>query len=305
MKSGNRKWPLFLDRGTRITLTVFLSTITFGSAQEWRAVEVKTSKIADSIYFMEGILGFGGGNVTVSIGGDGVLLVDNMYDWMMPKLKKAVAEITDKKIEIAINSHFHGDHIQGNKNLKEGGTLVIGHKNLFKRLAAYSSTKPQILDLLPTITFSEHLEIHFNGETVEMIHYPNCHTDNDIIIFFKESKVLHLGDIFFQGMFPAVYTSSGGNIKQLILSLEDILTRFPKDCKVVPGHGRVSTMQELGEYLDMLKKSVQIVENGIKSGKSLEEMVADKVLMEYDDLGNGGAQTTEEYLAMLYGLLKQ
>ncbi len=294
-----------MDKGTRITLTVFFLTITFGSAQEWRAVEVKTSKIADSIYFMEGILGFGGGNVTVSIGGDGVLLVDNMYDWMMPKLKKAIAEITDKKIEIAINSHFHGDHIQGNKSLKEGGTLVIGHKNLFERLAAYSSTKPQILDLLPTITFSDHLEIHFNGESVEMIHYPNSHTDNDVVVFFKESKVLHLGDIFFQGMFPAVYTSSGGNIKQLILSLEDILTRFPKDCKVVPGHGRVSTMQELGEYLNMLKKSTQIVENGIKSEKSLEEMIADKVLMEYDDLGNGGAQTTEEYLTMLYGLLTQ
>jgi len=201
-----------------------------------------------------------------------------------------------------LNTHFHGDHIQGNKNF-ERSAVIVAQENVRKHLIANNKESAPTLDMLPTVTFADRLTINFNGEEVQMIHFPNGHTDGDSIVYFTRSKVLHLGDMFFFEMFPAVYSEGGGNIRQLVRSLDQILGNIPADAKVVPGHGRLATMEDLKNYVAMLKETISIVDANIKQGKSLDQMQKEKVLAKYDALGAGGAQTTEQYLAMLYKLL--
>jgi len=138
-----------------------------------------------------------------------------------------------------------------------------------------------------------------------MIHLPNGHTDADLVVYFTESKVAHLGDMFFFGMFPGIYVQSGGNIKQLVINLEKAIKEISSDSKIIPGHGSLATVKDLTDYISMLKETISIVEAGIKAGKTLELMTKEKVLQKYDTLGSGGAQTTDQYLAMVYKLLSQ
>ena len=266
------------------------------------AISVRITKAAANVFLLDCVDGFGGGNVAASIGDDGILLVDDMYAAMGPKLLAALKTVSAGPVKIVLNTHFHGDHIQGNKNF-ERSAVIVAQENVRKRLIANNKESAPTLDMLPTVTFADRLTINFNGEEVQMIHFPTGHTDGDSIVYFTRSKVLHLGDMFFFEMFPAVYSEGGGNIRQLVRSLDQILANIPADAKVVPGHGRLATMEDLKNYVAMLKETISIVDANIKQGKSLDQMQKEKVLAKYDALGAGGAQTTEQYLAMLYKLL--
>jgi glyoxylase-like metal-dependent hydrolase (beta-lactamase superfamily II) len=277
--------------------------VTSSAAQDkLDTVNVRAAKASGNVYFLDCTGGFGGGNVAASVGDDGILLVDDMYAAMGPKLISTLKTLSDKPVRIVLNTHFHGDHIQGNKNF-HNNAVIIGHENIAKRLIAANKGTTPTLDYVPSVTFADGISLNFNGEEIQMIHFPNSHTDGDSIVYFTKSKVLHLGDMFFFGMFPAVYTQGGGDIRQLVRSIEKIVADFPADTKVIPGHGDLATMQDLKNYLAMLTETIGIVESGIKAGKSLDQMQKEKVLAKYDPLGSGGAQTTEQYLTMLYDLL--
>jgi glyoxylase-like metal-dependent hydrolase (beta-lactamase superfamily II) len=267
------------------------------------SITVRAAKAAGNVYFLECAGGFGGGNVAASIGDDGMLLVDDMYAVIAPKLIAALKTLSDKPVKIVLNTHFHGDHIQANRVFRDTA-VIIGQENVAKRLIAANKDSAPTARYVPMVTFSDRITLNFNGEEIQMVHFANSHTDSDSIIYFTKSKVLHLGDMFFFGMFPAVYTQGGGDIRQLVRSLDKIVADFPADAKVIPGHGELATMQDLKNYLAMLKETIAIVDVGIKSGKTLDQMQKEKVLAKYDALGSGGAQTTDQYLAMLYGLLK-
>lgn len=287
----------------KLFVLVFLSCLVPVLAQDNPdLITVRAAKASGSVYFLDCTGGFGGGNVAASVGDDGVLLVDDMYAVIAPKLIAVLKTLSDKPVKIVLNTHFHGDHIQGNKVFRESA-VIIGQENVAKRLIAANKDATPTLQYVPAVTFSDRITLNFNGEEIQMIHFPNSHTDSDSIVYFTKSKVLHLGDMFFFGMFPAVYTQGGGDIRQLVRSLEKIVTDFPADTKVIPGHGDLATMQDLKNYLAMLKETIGIVEAAIKQGKTLEQMQKEKVLLKYDALGSGGAQTTDQYLAMLYKLL--
>lgn len=262
------------------------------------SISVRIAKIEGNTYFLDCVNGFGGGNVTASIGDEGILIADDMFANMHDKLETALKTISNKPVRIVLNSHFHGDHIQGNTNYSSNA-IIIAHDNTRQRLI--KGNKPS--SMLPAVTFSDSLTIHFNGEDIRLLHFLDCHTDGDAVVYFTKSKVLHLGDMFFFEMFPAVYTEGGGNIKKLVVALDKILLDFPADAHVVPGHGNLATMKDLANYVAMLKETINIVETNVAAGKTLEQMKAAKVLAKYDALGSGGAQTTDQYLAMLYKLL--
>lgn len=284
-------------------IAVLLFCVTAATAQDKpNSITVKISKAAGNIYFLECVGGFGGGNVAASIGDDGILLVDDMFAAMKPQIDAALKTISDKPVRIVLNSHFHGDHIQGNKNFGRSA-IIIAHENVRKRLIANNKESAPTLDMLPTVTYNDRITVNFNGEEARVTHFPNSHTDGDSVVYFPTSKVLHLGDMFFFEMFPAVYTEGGGNIRQLIVSLEKIVADTPADAMIIPGHGRLATLQDLKNYLAMLKDTIAIVDAKIREGKTLDEMKAEKVLAKYDVLGSGGAQTTDQYLAMLFKLL--
>jgi cyclase len=268
------------------------------------SINTRIAKIDGNLYFIDCVNGFGGGNITASIGDDGILLADDMYAVMTGKLRTSLSTISTKPVRIVLNSHFHGDHIQGNFNFQKSA-VIIAHENVSKRLIKNNSESAPANAMMPFVTFADSLTLHFNGEDIRMIHFPNSHTDGDAAIYFTKSKVLHLGDMFFFGMFPAVYSEGGGNIKQLVVSLEKLLLQIPSDAHVVPGHGDLATMKDLADYVAMLKETIGIVETNIRNGKTPEQMKTEKVLAKYNALGNGGAQTTDQYLAMLYKLLTE
>lgn len=296
---------MFFFMKTRTILVLMISmtcAMAYGQNEEYDKITIRTIPAGGSVYFMDCVDGFGGGNVLASVGSDGILLVDNMFAIMAPKLKSSLKQIADAPVKIVVNTHFHGDHIQGNMVFRESATIVA-HENTAKQLIR-TNTKDRPTDkLMPMIKVKDRTNMFFNGEEIQLIHCPNSHTDGDLAVYFTKSKVLHLGDMFFFKMFPAVYTNGGGNLKGLIASLDKILVEFPAEAKVVPGHGDLATMKDLADYVTMLKETTSIVEKGIKSGKTMEQLTNDKVLAKYDALGEGGAQTTDQYLEMLYKLL--
>lgn len=265
-------------------------------------IQVKMEKVSGNVHYLYCINGFGGGNVAASIGDDGILLVDNMYAKMSQQILQTLSAASAKPVRIIVNSHFHRDHIEGNSMFRDK-SLIIAHENVAKRLIKNNKETAPTAALIPTITFHDTMSIRFNGEQVKLIHFPNSHTDGDVAVYFTGSKTLHLGDMFFSGMFPAVYAEGGGNIRGLILSLEKIMEIIPADAMVIPGHGEIATMKGLASYIAMLRETVAIVDQCIKEGKTLEQATAQKVLAKYDALGQGGAQTTDQYLKMLYTLL--
>jgi glyoxylase-like metal-dependent hydrolase (beta-lactamase superfamily II) len=302
------KWVIEFQTNTRgitqmhkLILLLLLGTASVLAQDDLTKVTVRVTKAAGNVYFLDCDGGFGGGNVAASVGDDGILMVDDMFAVMAPKIQAALKTVSDKPVKIILNTHFHGDHIQGNRAFRNQA-VIIGQENIAKRIMA-AKDYPRMADLLPQVTFYDRISLIFNGEEVQMIHFTNSHTDSDSIVYFTKSKVLHLGDMFFFGMFPAVYTEGGGNIRQLVRSLSEIVTEYPPETKVVPGHGSLATMQDLKNYLNMIKDTIGIVDGKIKQGETLDQMKAEKVLAKYDALGSGGAQTTDQYLAMLYKLL--
>ncbi len=287
------EWPLLL------LVSLMYGTILIPKKGQVDTIDVVATKITGNLYMLNCINGYGGGNSTVSIGDDGILMADNMLEGMAPKIEVTLKSITNLPIRVAINSHFHGDHI-GNNDFFEKSAMVIAQENVSKRLRSKKNKAK-----LPHITFKDSLNILFNGEEVQLIHFANCHTDGDAIIYFTTSKVLHMGDLFFFGMFPAVYSEGGGNIVNMIKAIEEICKRFPKDTKVVPGHGELATMKDLTEYLAMLKETTEMVQAEINDGKSVDQIKKLRLPKKYNELGRGGAQTAEEYLAMLYNLISQ
>jgi len=285
----------------KLALFVLLAASSVFAQDDPSKITVRATKAAGNVYFLDCVGGFGGGNVAASVGDDGILMVDDMFAVMAPKIQAALKPISDKPVRIILDTHFHGDHIQGNRAFRDSA-VIIGQENIAKRIMA-AKNAPKMLDLIPQVTFYDRISLNFNGEEIQMVHFTNSHTDSDSIVYFTKSKVLHLGDMFFFGMFPAVYTEGGGNIRQLVNSLTQIIAEYPADAKVIPGHGNLATMQDLKDYLRMLKDTIGIVEDKMKKGETLDQMKAEKVLAKYDALGSGGAQTTDQYLAMLYKLL--
>jgi cyclase len=284
----------------QITLLVLLVTFAlhFTHAQD---PTIRVTRAGGVVYMLDGQGAFTGGNIAASVGDDGVLLVDNMFARFMPIVFEKLKALSDKPVRFAINTHYHGDHNSGNAALSPTAT-IIGHTKLYQRLSAKTPALPA--GSLPSITFSDSSVMHFNNEEIRLIHLPNGHTDNDVLVYFVGSKVVHMGDMFFFGMFPGVYKEGGGDIRHLVVNLETVVKLIPADAKVIPGHGDLATVDDLKNFITMLKETIAIVDAGIKNGKTGDQLVKEKVLSKYDALGSGGAQTTDQYTQMLYKLLK-
>jgi cyclase len=268
---------------------------------EMDRITIRAAMAGGTVYMLDCENGFGGGNVAASVGPDGILLVDNMYKVITPKLLDALKKISPGDVRMVVNTHFHGDHIQGNDVLSRSA-VIVAHENLLKR---FNSNRPAWVtpESFPQLVFRDSLLLHFNGEEIRVFHLPNGHTDNDVFVYFTTSGVIHMGDTYFNGMFPAVYKEGGGNRLQLIANLESILAVLPDNIKIIPGHGALATKADFRGYITMLKETTASVVAAIKSGRTLQQSEQQKLLAKYDSLGNGGAQSTQQYLAMLYKLL--
>jgi glyoxylase-like metal-dependent hydrolase (beta-lactamase superfamily II) len=279
------------------------------SAQErdFSKVEVKATKVAGTVYMLTG----SGGNIGVSAGDDGIVIIDDQFAPLAPKIIQALNGITDKSIKFIINTHFHGDHVGGNEIFAHTGT-IIAHDNVRKRLQSGttardgSSRPPAAKQALPILTFNDTATVHVNGEDIRAVHFPSGHTDGDAVIYFPQSNVVHMGDDFFNGRFPFIDVANGGSVKGLIANVDKVIALLPDDVKVIPGHGDLSDKAGLRRFVDMLKGTSGTVERAIKAGRSLDQMKADKILAQWDEWGpQGWFVSSDGFIEMLYGDLSR
>ena len=246
------------------------------NAVETRAqpAELELIPLSDGIYMLEG----GGGNVGVCAGEDGILLVDGKTAAQADGVRSALARFGAHTPQYVLNTHFHPDHTGGNQVFGPE-VPIIAHANTRNRLATgaefgkrYVATPPAAA--LPTITFEHSLSLHFNGEEIEAIHFPHGHTDGDIAVFFTTSNVVHLGDLFFNGLFPYIDLDYGGNLTSLTRHIAALIDELPHDVKIIPGHGPPAQLDDLRAYHRMLLATTESVRRGIAAGQSLAQIKA-------------------------------
>jgi cyclase len=255
--------------------------------QDFSKVQIKATHITGGIYMLEGA----GGNIGVSVGEDGIVIVDDQFAPLAPKIRTALKEITDKPIRFVLNTHFHGDHTGGNAAFGADAPIVA-HENVRKRLqGGGGGAAPAAKEALPVITFNDRATVHLNGEDIRAIHFPNGHTDGDSVIFFTQSKVVHMGDEFVTYGFPFVDAENGGSVGGMIAGVEKVLTMVPPDVKFIPGHGPVSTPEEVRKYVAMLKDTRSLVAKAVAEGKTADQMKGSHLLAKYEDLGTGFIKT--------------
>ena len=250
-------------------------------------VEIKSTQVAGNIYMLEGA----GGNIGVSVGADGILIVDDQFAPLADKIRAALKKLGEGKLRYILNTHFHGDHTGGNKVFGTEATIVA-HDNVRKRLsgevkAAGSSAKPELAEALPVITFDNSLSVFFNGEEIRVIHVPHGHTDGDSVIYFTKANVVHMGDQFFNGMFPFIDLASGGDVEGYARNVEAVLAKIPADAKVIPGHGALAGVDDLKKFHQMLVETIGIVRERMKAGKTLDQIKAEGLPEKWNSWGQG------------------
>ncbi|HEY4426208.1 MAG TPA: MBL fold metallo-hydrolase [Pyrinomonadaceae bacterium] len=277
-----------------LLLTVVLLFAVSAHAQtDFSKVEIKVTKVAGNVYMLQG----SGGNIGVSVGDDGLLIVDDQFAPLADKIRAALKGLADKKLRFILNTHWHGDHTGGNVAFGPEAT-IIAQDNVRKRLATeqksavFNSTTPASpKEALPVITFNDSLSVHFNGEDIRAIHFPHGHTDGDSVIFFSASNVVHLGDDFFAGRFPFVDLESGGSVEGLVKNIGELIGKIPADAKLIPGHGPISTLDDLKSYYRMLQQTTEIVRGKIAAGKTLDQIKTEGLPAEWAPWGAGFIKT--------------
>ncbi len=264
---------------------------TFVSGQDFSKVEIKTLHAAKNVYMLEGV----GGNIGVSAGKDGLLIVDDQFAPLAPKIEAALAKLNPGKLKFVLNTHFHGDHTGGNAYFGREAH-IIAHANVRKRLLKGSGEGQSEL---PVITFDQSLHIHFNGEEIRVLHVAPGHTDGDSIIHFTGANVVHMGDQFFSGRFPFIDLNGGGSIKGYIRNVAEAIEKIPADAKIIPGHGPLSTIKELREFHEMLVATSGLVGKSVAEGKTLEQVKADGLPEKWKSW-DWGSITTARWLEILF-----
>lgn len=271
---------------------VSLASLTFAQGQDFSKVEIKATHVAGNVWMLEG----SGGNIGVSVGPDGLLIVDDQFAPLADKIKAALKNLGEGKLKFVINTHWHGDHTGGNPIFGKDST-IIAHANVRKRLAAAEVTREgqkvpaNPKEALPLITFDETLSVHFNGEEIKAIHFPQGHTDGDGVIFFTGANVVHMGDHMMTDRFPFVDMNSGGSVEGIVRNIGNVLAKLPPDVKIIPGHGPLATVENMRQYQAVLVETVDIVRKQMLAGKKLDEIKAAGLPAKYESWGKGFIST--------------
>jgi glyoxylase-like metal-dependent hydrolase (beta-lactamase superfamily II) len=248
--------------------------------------EIKTVKVTDGVHMLMG----NGGNIGVSVGEDGVLLIDSLMPPQYEQVKAAVEDIDDGPIRFVINTHFHFDHTGGNELLRKDGAVIIAHDNVRKHMKqewshwALPTKIPPFPEMaLPALTINESAVFHINGDEIHSFHVKNAHTDSDVIVYFRKANVVHLGDLFFAGGYPFIDVPHGGSTAGYISALDKVLEKIDENTKVIPGHGPLTNRKELQAYRNMLSTVRDRISRYVEQGKTLEEVLALKPTADFDE----------------------
>lgn len=246
------------------------------------------AEIKPGFHFLQGK----GGNILLSDGKDGLLIVDSDYSEMTPALEDTLGKY-EGSLKYVLNTHWHGDHTQGNQVLGHQAEIVA-HDNVYTRLSSRQEVKlfnmvsePYESHALPNITFDQSLTLRFNGETIKALHVPNGHTDGDSIIFFKNANIVHMGDHYFNGMFPFVDVDSNGSVHGVADNIEKMLHKIDEKTVVVPGHGPISNKKELMAFREMLMGTADEIDTMMNNSMTLEAIQEKGLSEQWEAWGNG------------------
>ena len=308
----NRKWMGRLG----ICAVLLGGMMAFGPAvwpqqdTDYAKVQIKVTKVSGNIYMLEGE----GGNIAASVGEDGIVIVDDQYAPLAEKIQAALKDlkITDKPVRFVINTHYHGDHTGGNEPFANAGSTVIAQDNVRKRLETGGTAgnggslkmemKAAPKAALPVITFEHDVTVHLNGEDIRALHFPAGHTDGDAVIFFPKNNVVHMGDDFVRYGFPFIDVASGGSVQGMIDAMEKASAQLPADVKVIPGHGALSNLDDVREFVKMLKETSAAVQKALNEHKTLEQMKQEKILEPWKKW-SGGFIDSDKFIETLYNSL--
>jgi cyclase len=277
-----------MKRVTLAALTgasMLFAAAAYAQAPDFSKVEIKTTDLGNKTYMLEGQ----GGNITVAVGSDGIIMVDTQFAPLHDKIKAAIAKISPLPIKYVINTHFHGDHTGGNALFHKDGATIVAQDNIRLRLAAGSTngltgnrSAPQPADAIPTETYLGGCkDVSVGGRTAEVCHRTNAHTDGDSWVQFKDANVIATGDIFSRN-YPNLDWGSGGSINGMINAVNEFLKTVNDSTKIVPGHGALANKANLQEYHDMLVTARDRIRKLRDEGKTEEQVVAAKPLADLD-----------------------
>jgi len=269
-------------------------------------VDVRVVPLADNLNVVMGV----GGNIAVSSGSDGVFVIDDDVKPMADKISAAIRTLSDKPVRIVFNTHWHFDHAGGNEFFGNSGATIVAHDNVRARLSTEqnsgffkSVTPPAPAIALPVITFDSTATFHLNGHTIKAMHVPPAHTDGDSILFFEEVNVVHLGDVFFNRMYPFIDIDSGGSVTGIIAAVDLIIPMLNEQTRIIPGHGPVGSLADLRAYRAMLATVSARMRTLIEAGKTRDEVIALKPTAEFDKLWSWSFMPPERWTGLIYDSL--
>jgi cyclase len=288
-----------------LCILFLLDNVPSSQAQKFKDVEIIVNQLDNNGTYML----FGkGGNIGLSVGEDGVLLIDSQFKQLTKKILSAINnKITDKSVKYLINTHWHQDHTGGNENFANNGAVVIAQENVRERLNTKQfveflnkTFEASPLKALPIITYNDSITFYFNEDKIDVYHLPNAHTDGDSIIYFNKKNIIQTGDIYVNGRYPFIDHSSGGTIDGLITGIEKIISTINNETKIIPGHGLLSNLGELQDYLIMLKDIRQQVLTMIDNGATFDDIMKSDITTKYNNLYSDSFITSEDFLGFVY-----
>ena len=273
------------------------------AAQNFDTVQVRTVKAGDGVYMLQGA----GGNIGVSAGTDGVILVDDQYAPLTDKIKAAIAALNPGSIRFLLNTHWHFDHTGGNENFGKGGVVIVAHENVRRRMSAeqFMTSFAQPVPAspsgaLPVVTFTDAVTFYYNGDSISAFHVAPAHTDGDVIVWFRHANVVHMGDTFFNGRYPLVDLASGGAVDGLVAAADRVLAIADANTRIIPGHGPLGDRAALQAYRAMLVTVRDRIKQAVAAGRTLEQVQAAKPTAEFDAVWGNGRITPALFVEILY-----
>lgn len=284
-----------------LTILTTCVVMQFACAQD--DAQIETIKISDSLYMLEGP----GGNIGVSVGEDGVFMIDDKFAPLSEKIQEAVSKISGKPIEFVFNTHWHFDHTGGNENFGKSGSTIVAHHNVRERMSsdqimkAFNREVPAAPPVaLPVITFDQGMTFYFNNDEIRVVHVPRGHTDGDALLHFVNGNVIHTGDLVFNGSYPFIDTQSGGTLAGVIAAAELIISMSDDKTRIIPGHGKLATVADIREYHEMLTTVRDRLRVYLEEGLSLMAISTRDPLEDFNEKWGQGFMTPDVWLKIIY-----
>jgi cyclase len=290
----------------RLLAVAVLAAAPAAAQQDFSSVEIKAEKLAEGVYMLTGA----GGNLGLSVGKSGGFLIDGQYGQLTEKILAAVKAINPDPVRLVLNTHWHGDHVDGNENLSRAGALLVAHENVRRRMSSEQFMKPfgrkvppSPEGALPEVTFADAVTFYWNGDEIRVFHVDPAHTDGDVVVHFVKADVIHMGDLFFNGGYPFIDVSSGGRIDGVIAAADKVLALAGPNTKIIPGHGPLATKTDLQAYRETLSTLRGRIAGLKASGKTRDEAIAAKPTADHDAKLGTGFMKADVWVGLVYDSL--